>query len=289
MIQNIKNGKADPADVVACLKDAKWNTMRSLKNADPEIQTAFVKTLREEFYKPHDKHVVNLLRKQKNVPWGIKTIDGKPTKALIKMFETSGSKFSQDRDYVPKYWDTKKSQWLEIPEKNWLSESQGWWKQKTGYDAETLQQMGMTRNGAEACSEYATQTFNVKTGTYDTHDPHMLDVYAGKVKLKDNKGYGAMWWNKMIGANNMAEKMAQLKKFVASYTKVYNSHKKQGYKVPEMDTGFKVAMEIIKLSPDDHRATPEVLSKINKILKENTGYENFTEFGREMVIRCDRF
>ncbi len=287
LVNNAKNGAASLDDVIKCLKDTEYNTMRSLKNAPKSIQKLFTKTYKEKLLKPHDQHIIKHLQKQTDVPWGTKIIDGKPTKALIKIFETSGSDFSQDRDYVPKYLD-QHGNWREIKTSAWLSESNGWWKKNTGFDAETLQQMGMTKNGSEAFSGYATEGYNSKTGKYETFDPHMKKVYEGKAKLKDGIGYGACTMNKVKGANCPAEAIAQLKKGVISYEKVEKSHIKQGYNVPKKDLKVSLAMEAIKLAPDDHMATPEVIGKINGLLSEHTGFTDYMDFARELQAMCGK-
>ena len=287
LVDNAKNGAATLDDVINCLKDTEYNTMRSLKNAPKNIQKLFTKTYREKLLKPHDQHIIKHLQKQTDVPWGTKIVEGKPTKALIKIFETSGSDFSQDRDYVPKYLD-QHGNWREIKTSAWLSESNSWWKKETGFDAETLQQMGMTKNGSEAFSGYATEGYSSKTGKYETFDPHMKKVYEGKAKLKDGIGYGACIMNKIKGANCSAEAIAQLKKSIISYEKVEKSHIKQGYNVPKKELEVSLAMEAIKLAPDDHMATPEVIGKINGLLSEHTGFTDYMNFAKELQIMCGK-
>ncbi|NCB37628.1 MAG: hypothetical protein EOM80_02560 [Erysipelotrichia bacterium] len=297
MSANIKNGKADPDDVVKCLADNKTQAMRTIKNLPEPVQKAFMNTLRKEFYEPHDRALIKHLEAQTNVPWGTKIIDGKPAKTLIKVFETStpGKKtvFSQDRDFCPKYYDVKTQQWLEIiPDRHWKGVSNSWWKNKTGFEAEKLQQAAMTRLGDEACPDYASQRLNTSTGLYEVVEPNIIKVYEGKATLKSPVELAAMYKNKIEGPlkhGNQAESIAQLKKGVQVYDKLIKGYKKQGLLVNSPEPQFKLAMEMISWAPDDFKATPEVISRLNKLLAENTGFNDFQSFGLELVVRLGRF
>mgnify|MGYP000847421868 CR=1 FL=1 len=297
MVANIRNGRARSEDVVRCLADNKTQAMRTIKNLPENVQNAFMKTLREDFYNPHDTSLIKHLEAQTNVPWAAKTIDGKTVKPEIRIFETStpGKKtaFSQDRDFCPKYFDQKSQQWLEItPVKKWKEASDKWWKNKTGFDAENLQQAAMTRLGDEACPDYATQQWNASTNRFDVIEPNIVKVYAGEGRLKSPVELAAMYKNKIDGPlkhGNQAESIAQLKKGIQVYDKVLKSYKKQGFRVNQPTDEFRLGMEILSWAPDDYQANPEVIVRLNKILAESTGISSFQEFGRELVIKMGQF
>jgi len=297
MVNRIKDGKAEPDDVIACLSDNKNQAMRTIKNLPESVQRSFMKTLRKEFYEPHDRALIKHLEAQTNVPWGTRMIDGKPTKTMIRIFETStpGKKtvFSQDRDFCPKYYDVKTDKWLEItPDRHWKGVSDSWWKKRTGIEAEKLQQAAMTRLGDEACPDYASQRLNTSTGLYEIVEPNIVKVYAGKAKLKSPVELAAMYKNKIEGPlkfDNQAESIAQLKKCVQVYDKLIKGYKKQGLLVNDPEPKVRLAMEMVSWAPDDFQATPEVIGKFNQVLSENTGFKDFLNFGQELVIRLGRF
>lgn len=293
MVANIKNGQARSEDVIRCLADNKTQAMRTIKNLPENVQNAFMKTLREKFYKPHDTALIKHLETQTNVAWATRTVDGKIVKPEIRIFEAStpGKKtvFSQDRDFCPKYFDQKSQQWLEItPVKKWKEVSDSWWKNKTGFAAENLQQAAMTRLGDEACPDYATQQWNASTNRFDVIEPNIVKVYAGEGRLKSPVELAAMYKNKIDGPlkhGNQAESIAQLKKGIQVYDKVLKSYKKQGFRVNQPGDEFRLGMEILSWAPDDYQANPEVITRLNKILAESTGISSFQEFGRELVVR----
>lgn len=297
MVKNIKNGMADADDVVRCLADNKTQAMRTIKSMPENVQNAFMKTLRQEFYEPHDRALIKHLEATAEVWLGKKYADGKGAKPKIRIDEmTTPSKktaFSQDRDFCPKFFNEKTGQWEEISStRHWKSASDSWWKKKTGHDAEALQQAAMTRLGGEACSDYATQHLNVTKGLFEVSDPHIVKVYAGDGRLKSPIELAAMYKNKIEGPlkfNNQAECIAQLKKGIQVYDKVYKSYQKQGYRVDTPPDSFKLAMEIMSWAPDDYRASPEVIGKLNRILSDSTGYADFFDFSRDLVVRMGQF
>jgi len=202
MVKNIKNGMADADDVVRCLADNKTQAMRTIKSMPENVQNAFMKTLRQEFYEPHDRALIKHLEATAEVWLGKKYADGKGVKPKIRIDEmTTPSKktaFSQDRDFCPKFFNEKTGQWEEISStRHWKSASDSWWKKKTGHDAEALQQAAMTRLGGEACSDYATQHLNVTKGLFEVSDPHIVKVYAGEGRLKSPIELAAMYKNKI--------------------------------------------------------------------------------------------
>lgn len=279
-------------DVLACMRDPQ--AMRTLKKASPELQDAFNRT-REVLYKNHDDTVKAELSKKLGIP---------PEDLKIDDFRTpggAGSNINTDRDYRMLYRAGKDANgndiWFEVPKEKWQDISYNTFGQLTGKpagmsDLEWAQkhlQLATDKAHIEASPDYSDHAIDPKTGQKTIIKPNIISVEEGKSRLFDSTALGNMYHEKVhasLRMGQLSEAVAQCKKGVDTLNKVRAGYDMQGLNTGNLPKSLQDGMELVKRTPVDQSATPEVLKKFNDDL-QNLGFHGLEDFSNKLASQFE--
>lgn len=281
------NGKHEvsPEAVLACMRDPQ--TMRSIKEAGPDLRAAFNNT-REAMYRQHDHNVVQ--RAANRLGYNAKDL-------VVDDFRTPGaddpSSINTDRDYRLLHRagvDANGNElWFEVPKEKWMDLSYNEFGKLSNKPADVYEhdwaerhlQMVTDKYHIEASPDYSDQVIDRSTGKPKKVRPNILEVKEGRSRLIDSEGLGNMYHEKVhasLRVGQQSEAVAQCKKSVDSLVKVRKGYEMQNLDVGKLPPSIEQGMELVRQAPTSQRATPEIMAKLDADLRDLNfkGIEDFS-------------
>ncbi|MBI9040597.1 hypothetical protein [Lutibacter sp.] len=292
LVKSVKtvNGEEiiDPKKLLEFMRDPA--AVRTIKKHGTEWMKQVFEKSRDKIYQKHDADLKKYISETYKID---------PNDIKIDDFRTPGTggktNLNTDRDYrvLRKVKTESGDVWIEVQSPNWKQKSYEIFGETTGKPfgvdalewAERHQQRGTDRFDAEACKDYADNTYNPSTGEVNRNKPNILQVKEGKGRLIDSEELGNMYKNKVNNALDPGmepEAYAQAQKGVKTLKEVRDGYGVQGLDVPEIPDRLKKAMDIVEKAHIDASATPEHLKMLNEQLKD-LKYENVGDVAKDMA------
>ncbi len=283
LAEQTAHGKAaDAGTVDSIMKDP--DAMRQLKKEHPELWQEFHK-VRNEVYKRHDSELKQWI--SDNVP----EADGKNV-----VIETFGTKDGVDRDYRAGYViddpATGQKRFIEIPRKEWATQSEKIFAENTGGPtdparahqwAKDRQQLATDYSHAEASVDMSDQAtiWNETTGQWEkTQITSNLEmVEQGHSTLLDPEGLGHTYTTKVMESyapGNHLDAYRQASKSVHTLDACRDGYLAQDYTVTDLPPKVNDGMEIIR-QVDAGDITPDVADARLAKLGYGKGLPDFME------------